>query len=393
MQLNGWGESVPPADRVLQRDGVTRGPTACFATDFHAEYRKEVLQFVQDVGLAGIETDGQFEGIACSDETHNHNGLAGGWSAQLEATLNFNIALKELGVYQTGADGYAFSGAQRWNHADTDAFTLLPIWEQMTVGRLYTYDSTMTRVPTSGELGLGDLLPQLAAPLCDEHGGRLRCLDFILGTLYILAGQPYFHTGRLFDPADPDAAALAAIITRWTAFYKTYRNPRPSGAPGLLTAKMIHILRPSARALEAAVHVTSDTSEPARALIALINPTRRRLTQQLAVPLYYTGLRPGARVSVRALNMTYSSSGANSGAAATAPTAAAPRPLLATEQQAMAEVQTQGTAASLPSAVMHGSSATGEHVLGGDAGAGFTDIVLNVELAPASYAVLEVSVV
>ena len=53
-----------------------------------------------------------------------------------------------------------------------------------------------------------------------------------------MLGRPYFHTARLFDPADPDAAALAAVITRWTSFYRTYRNPRPSGAPGLLTAKV-----------------------------------------------------------------------------------------------------------------------------------------------------------
>ena len=53
-----------------------------------------------------------------------------------------------------------------------------------------------------------------------------------------MLGRPYFHTARLFDPADPDAAALAAVITRWTSFYRAYRNPRPSGAPGLLTAKV-----------------------------------------------------------------------------------------------------------------------------------------------------------
>ena len=37
----------------------------------------------------------------------------------------FNKKLKSLGIYQTGADGYVWSGAQRWNHADTDQFTRL----------------------------------------------------------------------------------------------------------------------------------------------------------------------------------------------------------------------------------------------------------------------------
>ena len=112
MQHNGWGEKTPLAEQTLNRDG-TRGPTACFATDYHARYRRQVLDFVADVGLGGLETDGQFEGIACADKSHDHhhNGLAGGWSAQVDATLAFNIALKHTGAYQTGADGYAFSGA------------------------------------------------------------------------------------------------------------------------------------------------------------------------------------------------------------------------------------------------------------------------------------------
>ena len=36
MQHNGWGEVTPKAEQTLNRDG-TRGPTACFATDYHAQ--------------------------------------------------------------------------------------------------------------------------------------------------------------------------------------------------------------------------------------------------------------------------------------------------------------------------------------------------------------------
>jgi hypothetical protein len=58
--------------------------------------------------VTGLETDGQFENIPCADDTgdHHHNGIDGGWSYGIEATLNFNIQLKALGVYQTGADAY-----------------------------------------------------------------------------------------------------------------------------------------------------------------------------------------------------------------------------------------------------------------------------------------------
>ena len=37
-------------------------------------------------------------------------------------------------AYQTGADAsYFWHGANRWNHADTDAFGGLPLWEMHTV--------------------------------------------------------------------------------------------------------------------------------------------------------------------------------------------------------------------------------------------------------------------
>ena len=71
MQHNGWGEITPLAEQTLSRAGK-RGPTACFATKWHAMYRQAVLDFIADVGLGGLETDGQFEGIPCADEHGDH---------------------------------------------------------------------------------------------------------------------------------------------------------------------------------------------------------------------------------------------------------------------------------------------------------------------------------
>ena len=89
MQHNGWGESIPVAEQTLGRDLKTRGPTACFATDWHAGYRAAVLDFLNETGMGGIETDGQFEGIPCADVSgdHHHNGIEGGFSHGLAVTL------------------------------------------------------------------------------------------------------------------------------------------------------------------------------------------------------------------------------------------------------------------------------------------------------------------
>ena len=134
MQHNGWGESVPTAEQVLSRSGA-RGGIACFATDWHATYRAHVLNFTQFVGLEGIETDGQYENAPCADTSgdHRHNGVAGSWQAQMFATADFNEKVKLQGLYQSGADAYEWSGANQWNHADTDAGFGLPIWVSVCV--------------------------------------------------------------------------------------------------------------------------------------------------------------------------------------------------------------------------------------------------------------------
>jgi hypothetical protein len=43
MQHNGWGETVPEAEQCLSATGA-RGPTACFATRWHAAYAKAFLR-------------------------------------------------------------------------------------------------------------------------------------------------------------------------------------------------------------------------------------------------------------------------------------------------------------------------------------------------------------
>ena len=184
-------------------------------------------------------------------------------------------------------------------------------------------------------------------------------MDFILGGYWLLAGQPYFVTSRLYEPTAPDAEAVRATIAKWTAFAKAYRAPRPSGGAGLLYSSMIHLLRPSLRGLEAVAHVTADSSLPMRALISVLNPTASALQQRVTVPLYYTGLAPGTTVNVSSVAPSGSGIGAGWLAATRAPLR---------------------------------TSANETHVLGGDKGAGFTEIVVEVTVEPASYAVLGVSV-
>ena len=174
--------------------------------------------------IEGLETDGQYESIPCSDTTgdHHHNGIAGGYSYGMKKARDFNRDLKALGVFQTGADAYFWSGANRWNHADTDAFGHLPLWEQHLVGRMYVYDSVLSRLRSSGQIGVNDLAATTKAACTGGVGGRGRmlCFDVVLAGLYGWGVMPGFRAARLYDPADPDAQAIVATVKGWS-------NPPP----------------------------------------------------------------------------------------------------------------------------------------------------------------------
>ena len=43
---------------------------------------------------------------------------------------------------------------------------------------------------------------------------------------------PIHQSKTLYDPSDPDAAALAANLKKWSSFYKRFRGPAGCTMPG-----------------------------------------------------------------------------------------------------------------------------------------------------------------
>ena len=209
---------------------------------------------------------------------------------------------------------------------------------------MYAFDSTYDRVPTSGQYTVDDLVGRCTSdPLQTD---LVRCVDFVLGGFYLFGTQPFFHSVALWDPEHEHAAELEASVTRWTGFFKAYRERL------LGKGRMLHLRRPTARFLEAVAHVTSDASEPLRAVVGLVNPTSRGIADNITVSLYYAGLAPGATVVASVLN-------ADAAAATSRP---------------------------LPASVMR-------FVVGRDPAASLFDVVLPVKVDAFSYAAVALSLV
>jgi hypothetical protein len=215
---------------------------------------------------------------------------------------------------------------------------------------MYIYDSTMNRVPASGQIGVNDLASSSTA--CGPAGSAARraCFDFALASGYGLGTIPSFRSATLWHPGDPDAAALQATIAKWVNFFKTHRDLFTRG-------HMLHIARPDSRHVEATAYVCHNGTE--RGMLTLFNPTNGTQNVSTALPLYYAGFKPGDKVSVARLPTSSNST------------------LLAANRGGMF----QGNET---------SAQTDTHVVGSEGGAAY-DIIVQSSLPPRSYVIFSVN--
>ena len=130
-------------------------------------------------------------------------------------------------------------------------------------------------------------------PLVDYEGGgkaavfeplhqNLKPFTFGLAQ-YLGAGVAACYRGfRLYDSQDTRDHVL-----EWVTFYKKYR--------GILGGDIIHIKWPTMQSMDAWLHV--NPTGHYKGLVMVFNPTSDKITKQLTIPLYYTGLVKTALVS------------------------------------------------------------------------------------------------
>ena len=160
----------------------------------------------------------------------------------------------------------------------------LPRWEDLSISRQTIYDNTFYKTPSQGWM----FLPLTAyhspdpAALFEPLEDHLTEYSFALAQ-YLSAGVAACYRGfRLFD-----SQASRSVVKGWVSFYKKYRD--------LLNADIIHVARPTMQDLDGFLHVKSQGK--LRGLLVVFNPTLKRRTKTLAIPLYYTGLTKTALVS------------------------------------------------------------------------------------------------
>lgn len=153
----------------------------------------------------------------------------------------------------------------------------LPREQQEIIERQNIYDGTWTKTPSMG---------WMFVPLVQYHGGgeaatieplkkHLPHYGQRLANLFGAGVQACYRGPQLYD-----APETKALVEKWVDFYKSHRE--------VLDADIIHLRRPAGRDWDGILHVNPTGKE--KGLLMLYNPLDEKITREITVPVYYTGL-------------------------------------------------------------------------------------------------------
>lgn len=287
----GLDRQTRPDDFCRDPDGAEYAHIADFTTDFHRQYRENIVAFLKATTMEMLETDGPYEGATCaptanSGFAHVNNSQL----AQYKVTVDFYRDLKrEVNTFNTVPDPYWSSGGTNKEPMGyTDEWNGLPhteagLYEYLAIGRMYLADGTWHKPTTMGWMAF-----EMSRKEDVPTARYTRLFEEALAS-YLGQGNVACYRGpELYDAATPQLAKLWAL---WIAHYKRYRP--------ILMADVITVIRPTGASIEAALHVNASAGagEPC-AFVNLFNPTPRALTQTIDLPVYYAGLRRGGGVAI-----------------------------------------------------------------------------------------------
>ena len=294
VELGGYSllasRAAAEADDVIDPDTGERGhavfgSSPCLGSDWGRSYLRQVRAFYEAAGLDVLEHDGSYPGDVCASSEHpGHVGLDDSQWTQWRAIADFYRWCRGRGIYLNVPDWYFLHGASKTGMGYREVNWSLDRERQILLGRQNIYDGTWEKSPAMG---------WMFVPLVEYHGGgaaatleplaeHLDAYEAHLAQNLGAGVQACYRGPRLYD-----TQATKAVVSRWVAFYKRYRD--------ILDADIIHVRRPDGRDLDCILHVNPQL--PIRGLAMVHNPLGQDIVRRpLRLPLYYTGLTQVAEV-------------------------------------------------------------------------------------------------
>ena len=280
---------IGPHVNTYERDtyGVKGSIARCMCTDWSKGYWDSIVNFNKRTGADLIEIDGPYHFYKCNGgDTHNHKGLEDSRYMQWkESTVEAFARLKELGMHINAPDWMFYSGANKGGIGYEEIAFSRPRKEQLIASRIYGYKGTFDKIPSMG---------WAFVPIGVYHGGGKRAkfspltknyfdYDWALSQAMISGVIPCFRGKRLFD-----SEKTKALVKKWVEFFHTYKK--------IINGITIHFLPPvmdqenheQAADIDAILNVRSKGN--IRGILGIYNQTDRKITKEIKIPLYYTGM-------------------------------------------------------------------------------------------------------
>jgi hypothetical protein len=280
---------IGPAHDVIDietgRPGGARfGSAPCIGSEWGRDYFRKLYAFFEKTGFDLLEHDGSYPGDFCASTTHpGHRGYEDSQWTQWKTITDFYKWCRAHGIYLNVPDFYYLSGSTKCGMGYRETNWSLPRAQQIIHGRQNIYDGTWTKTP-----GMGWMF----VPLTQYHGGgpaatieplseHLDAYEAHLANNFGMGVQACYRGPRLYDTEQ-----TKAVVKKWVDFFKEYRD--------ILESDIIHVRRADGRDIDCILHVNSQLKRKALAMV--YNPLDRRVSKNLKLPLYYTGLTNAATI-------------------------------------------------------------------------------------------------
>ncbi len=278
----GVGNNIIPPTGMTNAHGVCPAITSPWGQ----RYLKRLYTLFEETGFMAFENDGPYPGdVDTTARPPLQKGIDDSRWVHWRVWTAFFKHLRGRGVYLNLPDYYYLSGANKCGMGYREVNWSLPREQQRIHTRQNIYDGTWTKTPSMG---------WMFVPLVEYQGGGAAATiepleehcehyEIMLRSNLGLGVQACYRGPRLYD-----TEKTKAMVTGVVKWYKQHRD--------ILESDLIHGHRADGRDIDWMLHVNPELTE--RALLSAYNPTDAAITKTIRVPLYYSGLRERATVSI-----------------------------------------------------------------------------------------------
>ena len=273
---------------IIKEDGGFGGGKfnncPCLTSDWGDKYFGNLRKFYEYTGFTIFENDGSYPGDRCHSKKHNHKGYNDSqWENWKRMTGHYQWNLAN-NVYNNIPDWYFLSGGHKCAMHYREKNFSKPRNIHLVLARRDIYDGTWEKTPSMGWMHV---------PLTPYQGGggaasysplkdNIKDYETVLLQNFLLGVQGHYRGFRLYDSPE-----VKAIVKRVVSFYKKNWD--------ILNSDVIHWRRPDGRNLDGMIHVNPRLKD--KAAFVVFNPTSEEITEEVTLPLYYSGLEEYVKVT------------------------------------------------------------------------------------------------